>query len=414
MAKMKIIFTTPILRHPPDGGPYLRIENSIKALNQVSNLYIYSRVSKRHMGGEEALLFYKRHCNRFYFAPSVSGLCIKSAFKRAVNKASRLIFRKDIFDMSLLQKNDAEFLLKIADKIGADAIWLGYGNISYPLLKYLKGHSKYKIVCDTDSVHSKFILRGLPYACDVRHYKKIEIAGKKKEEEERAGTFLADITTAVSEIDAGYYRGFAKSQGQIHIFSNAVDIDVYRRVSPPAGGLKKPCICFIGSFGPESPMEDGARWMINEILPLVRAKIKDIHLYIIGFGSKTTLAGINDRNITITGRLPSVLPYLCYANLAVAPLRFESGTRFKILEAGACGLPVVSTTLGAEGLAVTNGKDILIADSPDDFAGAIIKLIQDESLSLQLGKNLRALVQCRYSVENLKMEAKTVLEQLGK
>jgi len=124
------------------------------------------------------------------------------------------------------------------------------------------------------------------------------------------------------------------------------------------------------------------------------------------------MADIDDPCITITGKVPSVKPYLCHANVAIVPLKFESGTRFKILEAGAAGIPVVSTTLGAEGINVTDKKDILIADEPSAFADSIIKVIQDRKLSSEISKNLRELVIEHYSIETLSTEGRSILAHL--
>lgn len=403
----KVLFTTPILQHPPVGGPYLRIENSIKALARISDLYIYSRVPLGMLGGMAGLSFYKVYCKAFCFAPSCAP--IVHLLKRAINLIAKKTIKRNLLDW---RREDYQHLLNIARRIKADVIWLGYGNISYPLLKYIKTHSDYKVVLDTDSVWSRFVLRGLPYAQDDKERQKIEQAGREKEEEEVWGTQLADVTTAVSEVDADYYRHLAKYPEQVHIFSNVIDIDAYRQVPPPANQLKKPCIYLAGSFGPRSPMDDAARRVINNVLPLVRQHLPEIHFYIVGSGSDRTLSDINDPHITITGKLSSVLPYLCYADVALVPLRFESGTRFKILEAAACGIPVVSTTLGAEGLLVTHGKDILIADEPSAFADAIVRLIADAEFATRIGENLSKLVRERYSLHFLVEEGRHILEHL--
>jgi glycosyltransferase involved in cell wall biosynthesis len=121
---------------------------------------------------------------------------------------------------------------------------------------------------------------------------------------------------------------------------------------------------------------------------------------------------IEDPGITITGEVPSVLPYLCHANVAVVPLRFESGTRFKILEAGACGIPVVSTTLGAEGLAVIHGEHLLIADDAGSFAEAIVRLLRDRDLAHRLSENLGRLIREKYSIAALVEEGRRILDYL--
>lgn len=407
--KPKIVFTTPILHHPPVGGPTLRIENSMKALSQISDLYIYSQAGLSAIGGEKAINYYRQLCKEFHFAPS----------KKPLNWYEKVIDRLKGYFHKLLKQDrkainftrDANALLKLAGRINPDCIWLGYGNITYPLLKYIKENSNYKVVVDTDSVWSRFVMRGLPFANTEDEIRKIKREGEAKEIEEEWGTKLADVTTAVSEIDAQYYRNLTNNPQRVLMFSNVIDVSAYEAVPNPAPDLKKPCIYLAGTFWKNSPMEDAARWVIDHVLPIVREQIQ-VHCYIVGKGSDKVLSDIADSEITITGQLSSVLPYLCHVDVALVPLRFESGTRFKILEAGVCGIPVVSTTLGAEGLPVAHEKDILIADEPEQFASSIIRLIQDRSFAGRLAKNLKKLVEENNSIPALEKEGLAVLQYL--
>jgi len=411
--KPRVLFATPILCHPPVGGPALRIENSIKALTQISDLFIYSRVRLDKLGGTETLAFYERYCKGFYVASFVPTNKYSRFVKKGLNFVSRRITGWNVFKSGWEPATeDFGHLLTVANVTRADVIWLGYGNISYQLLKYIKSHPPYKVVLDTDSVWSRYILRGLPFAKRERERRRIKRAGREKEEEERWGTQLADVTTAVSLIDAEYYRSLVKDPQQIHIFSNVIDVEVYRQIPPPADNLKRPCIYLAGTYWPRGPMDDAARWLISQVFPYVRLQIPDIHLYCVGVGSDRTLSDIKDPGVIVTGNVPSVLPYLCYTDVALVPLRFESGTRFKILEAGACGVPVVSTTLGAEGIPVTHEKDILIADEPEEFARYIVRLIQERKFALRLAENLKTLVVERYSIAALAREGSRILQNL--
>jgi polysaccharide biosynthesis protein PslH len=401
---MNLLFTTPVLEHPAAGGPQLRIENSILALNRVSELFIVSRIEKNMIGGEEAEQYFRSNCREFTYAPTVKWLSSNHYFR-----IFQRLFKK------IFQINDADFILDYVAKHQIDVIWFGYGNISYDLIQQIKTKQPgISVVCDTDSVWSRFVLRELPYENDPERRKQIEEKGTLKEKEEHDWVNLCDVTTAVSEVDADYYRELATDKEKVKIFSNAINLDTYSYSVPQPLDFKKPCMYLAGTFWPKSPMEKATRWIIDEVLPQVRKKIPSIHFYIVGNGSGETLNDICSSAITITGKLPSVLPYLCNADVSIVPLTFESGTRFKILEAGACGIPIVSTTLGAEGIPITNGKDILIADTPDDFAQAIIRVIQDRHLAESLGLNLKELVIRDYSIDALAGEGQKIINYLFK
>ena len=177
--------------------------------------------------------------------------------------------------------------------------------------------------------------------------------------------------------------------------------------------FKKPCIYLAGVFGRyHSPMDMAARWVLNEVFPLVQAAVPNVHFYIAGRESDRMLGHWQDTSITVTGKLPSVLPYLSNADVAIVPLKFESGTRFKILEAGACKIPLVSTTLGAEGIPVIDGEHILIADEPEDFANAIVRLLNEKDFANKLALNCHKLVHECYSIKSLTVEAKRILDYL--
>jgi len=409
LRKPIILYITPVLQHPPAGGPALRIENSIKALAQIAELHLYSRVTLKDMGGNAALAFFRRQCHSVHMGTRIDPISRSSAWlRRGINKIARHTIGREV-----LQAEDFGRILQTAKAVRADVIWLGYGNISYPLLRYIKEHSSYLVVVDTDSVWSRYLLRGLPYASSSEERQSIQASGIAKEEEERWGTQLADVTTAVSEPDADYYRGLAPDTSRVHLFSNVIDLDTYANVPNPTPVLRRPCIYLAGTFWPGSPMEHAARWVIEQVLPHVRQAQPNLHLYIVGKNSNLVLKDITDPKITVTGALPSVLPYLCYTDVALVPLWFESGTRFKILEAGACGIPVVSTMLGAEGITVRHGHNILIADTPEGFATEILTILSDRQLAKRLGSNLKELVAAHYSLSALMVEGQHILDYVA-
>lgn len=401
---MKVLFTSPIIEHPPAGGPSLRIENSIKALARVSELFVVSRVAREAMGGIAADTFYKKFCKEWTYAPSA---------RLSTNRYIRRI-QKEINRISGVYA-DADFILRKIDEHRIDVLWFGYGCISFELIARIKAlRPSLRTVCDTDSVWSRFILRELPLEKDPVRRARIERDGNRARLWEQKVVNLCEVTTAVSEVDAQYYRSIASDPRRIMMFSNVLDLDTYRNVPPPLAGLRKPCCYLAGTFGhAHSPMDRAAKWMIEEILPLIRKEVPEVHLYIVGKDSEVLWGRLKDPGITVTGKVVSVLPYLCHVDVVVVPLQFESGTRFKIMEAGACRVPIVSTTLGAEGIPVVNAKDILLADTPADFANAVIRLLKDRQLAQTLAQNCQRLICQQYSVESLSREASAILQAMS-
>lgn len=406
--RMKILYTTPVIFYPPLSGSHLRIKNSVKALSKISNLYLYSRVSYLDMGGEESFRYFKKYCKKIYFPPFGN-----LAPRNYVNFIFRKIFNNNIYSPRSEARMIYKDILKKADEIKADVIWLGFGNLSYPLLKFIKQNSRYKVVLDTDSVWSRFILRALPFVSDKKKKNRIKKDGQAKEIEEKRGTKLSDITTAVSPLDANYYRDLVanKEKIRIKIFPNVIDLDDYKNLSLESKVLKKPAVVMTGTFWKGSPMEDAAKWFLSEIWPIVIEKIPIANLYIIGKGSKL-IKSKKEKNIFVLGKVDLVAPFLAHSDLMVVPLRFESGTRFKILEAAACGLPVVSTKLGAEGLEVTDNKNIIIFDDPKFFARSVVELIDNCEKAKLLSKQLNELVRTKYTIKILSEHGREILDYL--
>jgi glycosyltransferase involved in cell wall biosynthesis len=404
--RSKILFTTPIIEHPPAGGPQLRIKNCIVALNLISELHLLSRSSADSMGGSAAVDFYTN--NSFAFLDL-------TAFSNPRNKFLSILVRtcKKLFN----KNNDDIYAAKIvsyAKLHEIDIIWFGYGNISFELISRIKKRAGHlKLVCDTDSVWSRFISRELPFQQDEKKINEIKFKTIQKELEEKYFVENCNITTAVSPVDADYYRRLSRSPNKIHIFSNAIDERDYQNllltdIKPPY-----PVIFLGGSFSSdESPMNSAARWILDCVLPIVHERLPEARLLLVGKGSDVGFANLNDQRVTATGKVQSVLPYLLSSHVSIVPLKFESGTRFKILESGICKIPIVSTTLGAEGIPVLNNINIILADSSVEFAEAIIKCINEPDFSQKLANNCFNLVRTQFGMAALVSEAEKILRAL--
>jgi len=157
---------------------------------------------------------------------------------------------------------------------------------------------------------------------------------------------------------------------------------------PPAPPLR---LLFIGTMT-YGPNEDAAIYFCEKILPLVRQPLDGaVRLAIVGKGPSARVCTLAKEDLVhVTGGVPEVEPYYAEADVVVVPIRYGGGTRIKILEALALGRPVVSTTIGAEGLDLRNEEDILLADTPHDFAHHCVALAHDPARRASLAASGRA------------------------
>jgi sugar transferase (PEP-CTERM/EpsH1 system associated) len=194
-----------------------------------------------------------------------------------------------------------------------------------------------------------------------------------------------DLVIAVSKEDADTFRKDYGIENVIDV-PTGVDIDYFR---PQRDGRVKPnSLVFTGSMD-WLPNEDAMQYFTKEILPLVRKRIPDVVITIVGRNPYPSLLELSqrDRGVIVTGRVDDVRPYLDSSAVFVVPLRIGGGTRLKIYEAMAMELPVVSTTIGAEGLPVVPGKEIVMADTPEGFAESVTELLNNREMAQELGRN---------------------------
>lgn len=147
------------------------------------------------------------------------------------------------------------------------------------------------------------------------------------------------------------------------------------------------------------PNADGIRWFIHEVFPGVCRQVPGARLTIVGKNPPADfieLAASQPERVTVTGYVPDLVPYFEEAALMIVPVRAGSGMRVRILEAFAQAMPVITTTVGLEGIDAIPEEDVLIADSPDDFVAQVVRLMQDEALQGRLAANGRRLAETRY------------------
>ena len=164
------------------------------------------------------------------------------------------------------------------------------------------------------------------------------------------------------------------------------------------------------------PNADGIRWFIQEVFPLIRQQIPAANLTIIGKSPPKDflkLAANPESGIVTTGFVPNLDPYFAESAVTVVPVRAGGGMRVRILEAFARAVPVVTTTVGAEGIDARPGVEVSIADSPSEFASAVIRILQDKELRERLAVNGRRLAEEKYDWHVVLKELDNVYHELA-
>ena len=210
---------------------------------------------------------------------------------------------------------------------------------------------------------------------------------------------LYDSVIAVSREDREQMQ---QEYGLENVFDvpTGVDTEYFR----PSGKIatRPHHLVFTGSMD-WLPNEDGIRYFTEQIMPRIKQAVPDVTLTVVGRDPYPSLVELSKRDpsVTVTGRVDDVRPYMEEAAVYIVPLRIGGGTRLKIYEAMAMEKPVVSTTIGAEGLPVTDGGEIVLADTPESFAEAVVRLLERKDLSAEIGKQAAAKVREQFGWESV-------------
>ena len=205
-----------------------------------------------------------------------------------------------------------------------------------------------------------------------------------------------DSCTTVSTSDKELLLA-ANRRLQVDVIPNGVDIQKYQALPP---NFAAPRLLFIGNMG-YPPCVDAVTYFCREIFPAIRRQIQAAELWIVGRTPRPEVLQLQGDGVHVAGQVEDVIPYYQQSSVCIVPLRAGGGTRLKILEAMALGRPVVSTSIGCEGLDVVDGTHLLIADRPEEFAEKTVRLLTDPLLYLQLAAQARQLVVEHYDWDRI-------------
>ncbi len=191
----------------------------------------------------------------------------------------------------------------------------------------------------------------------------------------------------LSDADRAEYRRIAP-EADVSTVPNGADVEFFE---PRDVAIEPHTMIYFGNFG-WAPQDDAAVYFHNEIFPLVREQVPDAKLYFVGKTPSESIRRLASEKVIVTGFVPDIRDYIARAAVVVIPLRVGAGTKHRIYQSLAMKKAVVTTTVGAEGMALKHGENAMIADTPRAFADCVLHLLRDASLRERLGANGRRLV----------------------
>ncbi|MFZ1752209.1 MAG: glycosyltransferase [Caldilineaceae bacterium] len=370
---MKILFLTPQLPYPPRQGTTIRNYNLIRLLAQEHQIHLFTFLASGEQYSQESHL---------------AALCERIV---TADQPARSLARRGL---DTLASNRPDMGLRLASPVAHARLAALLAEETYDLVQ-VEGiemasyglaataiQPRARLIFDDHNV--EYLLQKRSALVDLRRplrwpaalYSLIQ--WNKLHRYERMICSRADAVIAVSEPDRSALVQFVPD-GLVDVVPNGIDLSEYPLARPVQNTDEQPTLVFTGKMD-YRPNVDAILWFVGEVLPLIQARQPDVRLQVVGMSPHRRLAALRGSpGVEITGAVADVRPYVYAAAVYVVPLRVGGGTRFKVLEALASGKPIVSTSLGVEGLGLQDGRELLLADEPQHFAQAVLRLLDDQA-----------------------------------
>lgn len=398
---MKILFLISQLPYPTDTGAKIRSFNLIKNLSLKHEICLIAYGSQNEKEKIEAL---KQHC--------VKLILVDKPSQRMYLKAILNLFIRAPFNIHKYYSRRMQD--KVEELISSGEFDILHCDSLQMSLNVIKLNKRLPMLLTEHNIESQILKRAAENEKNPIKKFYFYIQYMKLQSYEAFACKRFNRVVAVSKNDKEFLSKFIPYE-QISIVSNGVDTCFFSpEVSECRDRDLKKRLVFTGSMD-WLPNDDAMLYFIKHIYPLIKRKISDIEFVIVGRNPSGQLLSAvkNDNSIRILGKVEDMRPFIAQADIFVVPLRIGGGTRLKILEAMAMGKPVISTTIGAEGLEVESEKNIVLADKPEDFANKVVKLFNDYQFKNSIATAGRKLVEEKYDWDMITGELERVWEITG-
>jgi glycosyltransferase involved in cell wall biosynthesis len=398
----KVLYLTQVLPYPLDAGPKVRAYHMLRHLAGKHSVTLVSFVRPDDL--PSSIHHLEGICSEVHTAPIVRSVArnIRAGMKGLATGLPVVVARDEMGDMFGLLERLASS--DTHDIVHADQLSMaGYAQFAAHASRsrpktLLDEHNAIYVLANRIAANERNPLRRLVARREARAFKRYE-AGMLRSFDRLLTVTHEDRDRLLALVPEEERPGLAARMAVVPIC-----VDVQETLPIPRRPDGPPLILHLGTmFWP--PNVEGVLWFATQVFPLVRKSIPDARFRIVGKKPPASVSDLTaDPQIEVTGYVTDPTPHLASTDAFVVPLHAGSGMRVKILDAWAWGLPVVSTAIGAEGIDVCPGENILIADGnpsderdPQSFADSVVRVLSDRSLNSKLRSAGRAYVENRYS-----------------